>query len=76
MKVVVIGASWGGLYALMEVLGALPAAFPAPIVIVHQQDARGHAANLVAISSSGKISDAPASTPACGIPDCIADAGS
>jgi two-component system chemotaxis response regulator CheB len=39
VKLVVIGASWGGLYALMELLGALPTDFPAPIVVVQH---RGH----------------------------------
>jgi two-component system chemotaxis response regulator CheB len=34
---VVIGASWGGLYALMEVLGALPTDFPAPIAVVQHR---------------------------------------
>lgn len=37
MNVVVIGASWGGLYALMELLGALPTDFSAPIVIVQHR---------------------------------------
>ena len=34
MKIVVIGASYGGLYALMELLGALPTDFSAPVVVV------------------------------------------
>jgi two-component system chemotaxis response regulator CheB len=37
VKLVVIGASWGGLYALMEVLGALPTDFPAPIAVVQHR---------------------------------------
>jgi two-component system chemotaxis response regulator CheB len=37
--VVVIGASWGGLYALMDLLGALPVDFPAPIVVVQHRSA-------------------------------------
>jgi two-component system, chemotaxis family, protein-glutamate methylesterase/glutaminase len=36
---VAIGASWGGLYALMELLGSLPADFHAPVVVVQH---RGH----------------------------------
>jgi two-component system, chemotaxis family, protein-glutamate methylesterase/glutaminase len=36
--VVVIGASWGGLRALEQVLGALPGDFPAPIVIAQHRD--------------------------------------
>jgi two-component system chemotaxis response regulator CheB len=37
VSVVVIGASWGGLYALMELLGALPTDFNCPIVIVQHR---------------------------------------
>jgi two-component system chemotaxis response regulator CheB len=39
---VIIGASWGGLRAVSEILGGLPADFPAPIVIVQhrQEDAK------------------------------------
>lgn len=37
MKIVVIGVSWGGLYALMDLLGALPTDFPAPIAIVQHR---------------------------------------
>jgi two-component system chemotaxis response regulator CheB len=37
MNVVVIGASWGGLYALMELLGALPTDFASPIVVVQHR---------------------------------------
>lgn len=37
MNVVAIGASWGGLYALMELLGALPTDFNCPIVIVQHR---------------------------------------
>jgi two-component system, chemotaxis family, protein-glutamate methylesterase/glutaminase len=37
VKLVVVGASWGGLYALMEVLGALPTDFAAPIVVVQHR---------------------------------------
>lgn len=37
MSIVVVGASWGGLYALMELLGALPTDFGSPIVIVQHR---------------------------------------
>jgi two-component system chemotaxis response regulator CheB len=37
VKLVAIGASWGGLYALMELLGALPNDFPSPVVIVQHR---------------------------------------
>jgi two-component system chemotaxis response regulator CheB len=37
VNVVAIGASWGGLYALMELLGALPTEFPCPIAVVQHR---------------------------------------
>jgi two-component system chemotaxis response regulator CheB len=37
VKIVTIGCSFGGLYALMELLGALTTDFPAPIVIVQHR---------------------------------------
>jgi two-component system chemotaxis response regulator CheB len=37
VRLIVIGASWGGLYALMELLGALPTDFPCPIAIVQHR---------------------------------------
>jgi two-component system chemotaxis response regulator CheB len=37
VNVVVIGASWGGLYALMELLGGLATDFNCPIVIVQHR---------------------------------------
>jgi two-component system chemotaxis response regulator CheB len=37
LNIVVIGASWGGLYALMELLGALPTDFPVPIAVVQHR---------------------------------------
>ena len=37
MKAVTIGCSFGGLYALMELLGSLTTDFPAPIVIVQHR---------------------------------------
>ena len=37
MKLVVIGASYGGLYALMDLLGALTTDFPAPVVVVQHR---------------------------------------
>jgi two-component system chemotaxis response regulator CheB len=39
VKLVVVGASYGGLYALMELLGALTTDFPSPIVIVQHRSA-------------------------------------
>jgi two-component system chemotaxis response regulator CheB len=38
-QLVVIGASWGGLHALGQVLGALPRDLPAPIAIVQHRSA-------------------------------------
>src|SRR5690606_9627007 len=40
IDLVVIGASWGGLTALREVLRALPADFPAAVVVVQHRSAR------------------------------------
>ena len=37
MKLVTVGASYGGLYALMDLLGALTTDFPAPIAIVQHR---------------------------------------
>jgi two-component system chemotaxis response regulator CheB len=37
--VVVIGASWGGLKAIEQLLAALPAGFPVPIVVAQHRDA-------------------------------------
>ena len=39
MKLVTIGCSFGGLYALMELLGAMTTDFPAPIAIVQHRSA-------------------------------------
>jgi two-component system, chemotaxis family, protein-glutamate methylesterase/glutaminase len=37
VNLVVIGASYGGLYALMDLLGALPTDFPSPVVVVQHR---------------------------------------
>jgi two-component system chemotaxis response regulator CheB len=42
VKLVVIGASYGGLYALMDLLGALTTDFPWPIVVVQHRSAGSH----------------------------------
>jgi two-component system chemotaxis response regulator CheB len=39
VKLVTIGASFGGLYALMDLLGAMTTDFPAPIVVVQHRSA-------------------------------------
>jgi two-component system, chemotaxis family, protein-glutamate methylesterase/glutaminase len=39
VKLVVIGASYGGLYALMDLLGALTTDLPAPVVVVQHRAA-------------------------------------
>ena len=39
MKAVVIGASYGGLFALMDLFGALTTDFPCPIVVVQHRSA-------------------------------------
>jgi two-component system chemotaxis response regulator CheB len=38
MRVVAIGASWGGLHAVGEVLAGLGADFPAPVVVAQHRD--------------------------------------
>lgn len=49
MGLVVIGASWGGLTALRAVLRALPAGFPAAVVVVqHRSPREGMLAALLA----------------------------
>lgn len=40
--VVVVGASWGGLHALSVLVGGLPAAFAAPVVIVQHRSRDAH----------------------------------
>lgn len=40
VDLVVIGASWGGLAAIREVLGGLPAGFPAAVIVVQHRGAR------------------------------------
>lgn len=47
-RIVVMGASAGGIRALTTILASLPAEFPAPIVIVQHRAIRGHS-NLVPI---------------------------
>jgi two-component system chemotaxis response regulator CheB len=48
VPLVVIGASWGGLAALGEVLGALPAGFPAAVAVVqHRSERDGMLADLL-----------------------------
>jgi two-component system chemotaxis response regulator CheB len=42
VKLVAIGASYGGLYALMELLGGLTSDFPCPIAIVQHRSATEH----------------------------------
>jgi two-component system, chemotaxis family, protein-glutamate methylesterase/glutaminase len=42
VKAVAIGCSFGGLYALMELLGALTTDFPAPIIVVQHRSADEH----------------------------------
>src|SRR3712207_9449814 len=39
-QLVVVGASAGGIDALSQLLGALPAAFPAPVVVAQHIDPR------------------------------------
>jgi two-component system chemotaxis response regulator CheB len=50
--VVAIGASWGGLAALRELLGALPGDFAAPIVVVQHRMSSGDDELLPALLNS------------------------
>src|SRR5215210_473363 len=36
-EIVIIGASWGGLHAVGEVLGGLPAGFPVTVLVVQHR---------------------------------------
>ena len=49
-EVVIIGASWGGLHAVGEVLAPLPADFPLPVLVVQHRSEDGEdlLANLLA----------------------------
>jgi len=38
VRIVVVGASWGGLHALQVLLGGLPGDFPAPVAVVQHRD--------------------------------------
>jgi two-component system, chemotaxis family, protein-glutamate methylesterase/glutaminase len=42
VKAVVIGASYGGLFALMDLLGGLTTDFPCPIIVVQHRSAEAH----------------------------------
>ena len=46
MRVVAIGASWGGLAAVGAVLGGLPASFAAAVVVAQHRDPAGEAGML------------------------------
>jgi two-component system chemotaxis response regulator CheB len=62
VRLIVIGASWGGLYALMELLGALPTDFPCPIAIVqhrsHHDSDTTRLAQVLGRHSSLPVADA------------------
>jgi len=51
VRLVVVGASWGGLYALMELLGALPTDFPSPVVVVQHRAPDSDDSRLAAVLS-------------------------
>ena len=62
MKLVVVGASYGGLYALMELLGGLTTDFPAPLVVVQHRaaddDDENRLAHVLARYSALPVKDA------------------
>jgi two-component system chemotaxis response regulator CheB len=51
VKIVVVGASWGGLYALMDLLGALPADFGCPVIVVQHRAPDGDDKRLAKVLS-------------------------
>jgi two-component system chemotaxis response regulator CheB len=51
-EIVAIGASWGGLAALKELLGALPADFAAPVAVVQHRMSSGNDELLPALLNS------------------------
>jgi two-component system chemotaxis response regulator CheB len=56
---IVIGASWGGLHAVGEVLGALPDEFDVPVVIAqHRRDVGGGLASLLATRTRLRVEEA------------------
>jgi two-component system chemotaxis response regulator CheB len=59
VDLVAIGASWGGLHAIEAVLGALPGAFPAAIVVAqHRAPSEGLLAGLLHRSTALEVRDA------------------
>jgi two-component system, chemotaxis family, protein-glutamate methylesterase/glutaminase len=58
-ELIVIGASWGGLHAVGEVLGALPDEFDVPVVIAqHRRDPGGGLASLLASRTRLRVEEA------------------
>jgi two-component system chemotaxis response regulator CheB len=58
-ELIVIGASWGGLHAVGEVLGALPDEVDVPVVIAqHRRDMGGGLALLLASRTRLRVEDA------------------
>jgi two-component system chemotaxis response regulator CheB len=58
-ELIVIGASWGGLHAVGEVLGALPDDFDVPVVIAqHRRDLGGGLASLLATRTRLRVEEA------------------
>jgi two-component system, chemotaxis family, protein-glutamate methylesterase/glutaminase len=62
MKLAAIGASYGGLYALMDLLGALTTDFPAPIAVVQHRASgerdEGRLAHVLSRYSALPVKDA------------------
>lgn len=58
-ELIVIGASWGGLHAVGEVLAALPPDFDVPVVVAqHRRDQGGGLASLLASRTRLRVEDA------------------
>ena len=71
VELVIIGASWGGLHAVGEILSGLPADFPSPLLIVQHraEDAEDILAGLLDRRGPLTVLDADDKAPL--IPGCI-----
>jgi two-component system chemotaxis response regulator CheB len=68
MKIVVVGASWGGLAALSKLVTQLPKDFPIPIIVVQHRSRHGDnlLASLLQDMTQLKVVDVEDKEPLCG----------
>jgi two-component system chemotaxis response regulator CheB len=71
VELVIIGASWGGLHAVGEILSGLPGDFPAPLLVVQHraEDARDMLAGLLERRGPLSVLDADDKAPL--VPGCV-----